>query len=153
VVRTTVSSLPACVQRALAPQLRGVAITASPALGPGYAGIATPDGLIVVVITPTDSLKLDLLHELGHQVDDAVDAETPALERAVRNDFAHLPRNVRKELSYYSDPPEAFAEFFAERYDPDYAKYGERDLDKLVCTRRVVDEEIDRLEDCRQKFR
>lgn len=42
----------------------------------------------------------------------------------------------------------AFAEFFAERYDPIYSSEGVEDLDRLVRARRVVNEELDRLERC-----
>ena len=148
-VRTTVDSLPACVQRALSPQLRGVAVTVDPALGATYDGLATPDGLIIIVATPVDSLHVELLHELGHEVDYQIGAVTPELERAVHHDFAALSARERRRLSYFSSASEAFAEFFAERYDPAYSKEGVPDLDRLEQTRRVVNEELGRLERCR----
>jgi hypothetical protein len=64
-----------------------------------------------------------------------------------------LPAKEHRRLPYFSTPAEAFAEFFAERYDPNYTADGEAGLDRLKRARRVVNEEIDRLEDCRQKFR
>jgi hypothetical protein len=147
-VRTTVDNLPVCVQRALAPQLRGVAVTLDDALGAAYDGVATPDGLIIVTITPADSLQVELLHELGYEVDYHIDAVTPELRRAVRHDFAALSAQERHRLRYFSSPTEAFAEFFAERYDPGYSAEGVPDLDRLVRTRRVVNGELDRLERC-----
>ena len=84
----------------------------------------------------------------GHEVDYRIDAVTPKLRRAVRADFAALPEQERRRLSYFSSPVEAWAEFFVERYDPKYATEGVAGLDSLVRTRRVVNERLERLERC-----
>jgi hypothetical protein len=65
-----------------------------------------------------------LLHELGHEVGDAVDAESPALDKALGEEVADLPPREQARLSYFSSPAEAFAEFFAERYDPKLSGRG-----------------------------
>lgn len=76
----------------------------------------------------------------GHEVDYRIDAVTPELQRAVHHDFTALSAQEGRRLSYFSSPSGAFAEFFAERYDPIYSSEGVADLDRLARTRRVVNE-------------
>lgn len=148
-VRTTVASLPACVQRVLEPQLRGVVVTNEWILGKPYDGFATEDGVIILTITPKDSLRLELMHELGHEVDDRIGGTTPEFRRALKEDFATISRPQRRELAYYRTPAEAWAELFAERYDSNYEADGEDGIEVLVLARRVLNEQMNRLERCR----
>jgi len=89
------------------------------------------------------------MHELGHELDTDLGVTVRLdvdLRKALRADFADLGPYERCALSYFRDPEEAFAEFFAERYT------GEKDpklhLDHLRRARRVVNQELDRLERC-----
>jgi hypothetical protein len=149
-VNTTVASLPPCIREHIDTQLHGVAVTSHFIFGSEYDGLGTPDGLIIVIDTDGDNFTLQLLHELGHQFEFALDLLTPRLRRALRADFAALSRADRHDLAYYRDPIEAVAELFAQRYAPPelYAKHGDRKLSKLTRTRKVVNAMLARYEAC-----
>jgi hypothetical protein len=150
-VRSTVNMLPACVGKRLTNQLHGIAVTNAPILGPELSGIATPDGVVVVVNSPDVSLTLVLLHELGHEVDYDIGASTTArFRRALARDFEGLSAVQRRTLSAYRDPAEAFAELFAERYSPGnlYEQEGTPAIDRLTRTHRLVNRMLTQLERC-----
>ncbi len=149
-VNATVASLPPCIREHIDTQLHGVAVTSHFIFGSEYDGLATPDGLIIVIDTNGDNFTIQLLHELGHQFEFSTDLQTARLRRALRADFAALPRADRHDMAYYRDPIEAVAELFAQRYAPPglYAKDGDPKLSKLTRTRKLVNAMLARYEAC-----
>jgi hypothetical protein len=149
-VNATVASLPPCIREHINTQLHVVAVTSHFILGSEYDGLATPDGLIIVIDTDRNDFTVQLLHELGHEFELSTDLLTARLRRALRADFAALSHRDRNDLVYYRDPSEAAAELFAQRYAPRglYPKRGEPKLSKLKRTRKLVNAMLARYEAC-----
>jgi hypothetical protein len=149
-VNATVASLPPCIREHINTQLHVVAVTSHFILGSEYDGLATPDGLIIVIDTDRNDFTVQLLHELGHEFEFSTDLLTARLRRALRADFAALSHGDRNDLVYYRDPSEAAAELFAQRYAPRglYPKRGEPKLSKLKRTRKLVNAMLARYEAC-----
>jgi hypothetical protein len=149
-VNATVASLPLCIREHIKTQLHVVAVTSHFIFGSEYDGLATPDGLIIVIDPDRNDFTVRLLHELGHEFEFSTDLLTARLRRALRADFAALSHADRHDLVYYRDPSEAAAEFFAQRYAPRglYPKHGETKLSKLKRTRKLVNAMLAQYEAC-----
>ena len=150
-VRSTIASLPACVQQSLGSQVRGIVVTYTAILGPDEIGTATADGIVIVVESALEPFPLVLLHELGHEVDFDIGASTTVkFRRALWRDFADLTPSQRRRLTDYRQPAEAFAELFAQHYASKhlYDREGPSEIKRLKRTQRLVNQMLDELESC-----
>jgi hypothetical protein len=106
------------MRRAKLKAVRGIAVTDDDIFGPGYDGIATPAGLVIVDDAPAAP------SDWCYSTSSATRSMTQLTKRRPRSKTlcagtsqSSRPAS-RKGFSYFSSPAEAFAEFFAERYDP-----------------------------------